>query len=108
MLDSYGAAELVFTEAQMLTGIIDEDAMPIEGQTFIHFRLPCKSLDWHKTSGAVGLMHHNRMYLIETIQGHYKPSVLAKLIHDVARRHGMHKVSIEDAPGARMSSAGLE
>ncbi len=102
MLDSYGAAELVFTEAQMLAAIVDEETMPMEGQTFIHFRLPCKPLQWDKTSGAVGVMRQNRMYITETIQGHYKPSILAKLIHDVARRHGLHKVSIEDSPGARM------
>jgi hypothetical protein len=102
MLDSYGAAELVFTEAQMLAAIIDEDVMPMEGQRYIHFRLPCRSLDWHATSGAVGIMRQNRMYITETIHGHYKPSVLAKLIHDVARRNGAHHVNIEESPGARM------
>lgn len=102
MLDSYGAAELVFTDAQMLAATIDEDNMPMEGQRFIHFRLPCRSLEWHTASGAVGIMRLNRMYISETMQGHYKPSVLAKLIHDMARRNGLHRVSIEESPGARM------
>jgi hypothetical protein len=102
MLDSYGAAELVFTDAQMLAAMTEEAELPMEGQRFIHFRLPCRSLNWLMTSGAVGLMHRNRMYIIETIQGHYKPSVLAKLIHDTARRNGMHTVEIEDSPGARL------
>jgi hypothetical protein len=102
LLDSYGAAELVFSEAQMLAAIIDEDNMPMEGQRFIHFRLPCKSLDWHTACGAVGIMRQNRMYITETIKGHYKPSVLAKIIHDTARKNGMHNIVIEDSPGARM------
>jgi hypothetical protein len=108
MLDSYGAAELVFTDAQMLAAMIDEDKMPMEGQRFIHFRLPCRTLDWHTASGAVGVMRQNRMFITETIQGHYKPSVLAKLIHDVARRNESHKVVIEDSPGARMIRPALD
>lgn len=102
MLDSYGASELVFTEAQMLSAMVEEDKMPLEGRPHIHWRLPCRSLEWHKASGAVGILHRNRMYIAETWQGHYKPSVLAKLIHDSARSHGLHDVTIEDSPGARM------
>jgi hypothetical protein len=102
MLDSYGASEIVFTEAQMLAAMIEEDRMPMEGTPFCHWRLPCKSLNWHKASGAVGLSYRNRMYIAETWQGHYKPSIMAKLIHDSARSHGLHTVNIEEAPGARL------
>ncbi len=107
MLDSYGAAELVFTEAQMLAAMVDEDALPMEGQRFIHFRLPCRTLNWLTTSGAVGIMHRNRMYIAETLQGHYKPSALAKIIHDTARRNGTHCVTIEDSPGARLMQVAI-
>lgn len=102
MLDSYGAAELVFTDQQMLAAMVEEADIPMEGQRFIHFRLPCRSLNWLTTSGAVGIMHKNRMFITETIQGHYKPSVLSKLIHDTARRNGLHTIEIEDSPGARL------
>jgi hypothetical protein len=102
MLDSYGAAELVFTDAQMLAAMVEEADLPLEGTRFVHFRLPCRSANWLTTSGAVGLMHRNRMYITETIQGHYKPSVLAKMIHDTARRNGTHNVEIEESPGARL------
>jgi hypothetical protein len=102
MLDSYGAAELVFTEAQMLAAMVDEGDLPMEGERFLHLRLPCRSLNWLTTSGAVGILHRNRMYITETLQGHYKPSLLAKIIHDAARRNGLHHIVIEDAPGARL------
>jgi hypothetical protein len=107
MLDSYGAAELVFTEAQMLAAMVDEDKVPMEGQRFLHFRLPCRSINWLTTSGAVGIMHLNRMYIAETLQGHYKPSALAKIIHDTARRNGLHNITIEESPGARMMQAAI-
>jgi hypothetical protein len=42
------------------------------------------------------------MYIAETLQGHYKPSALATIIHDTARRHGLHNISIEESPGARL------
>jgi hypothetical protein len=108
LLDSYGAAELVFADSQMLAAIIEENAMPLEGQRFIHLRLPCRSLDWQMTSGAVGIMRQNRMYITETIHGHYKPSILAKLIHDVARRNGTHNVTIEESPGARLIQPAID
>jgi hypothetical protein len=102
MLDSYGAAELVFTEAQMLAAMVDENDLPMDGQRFLHFRVPCRSLNWLSTSGAVGILHRNRMYIAETLQGHYKPSALATIIHDTARRNGLHNIEIEESPGARL------
>lgn len=102
MIDSYGASELVFTDTQIIAAMIEERDMPMEGHRFIHWRLPCKSLNWHRAACAVGIMQRNRMFITETHQGQYKPSVLARLIHDVARENGTHSVSIEDSPGAMM------
>ena len=102
MLDSYGAAEMVFPEGQILAAMVEENQIPMEGQYVMHFRLPCRSLNWHSSSGAVGVIHRNRMFVLETIHGHYKPSVLAKMIHDTARRYALHNVTIEESPGARM------
>jgi hypothetical protein len=107
MLDSYGAAELVFTEAQMLAVMVDEDDLPMEGERFLHLRLPCRSLNWMTTTVVVGILHRNRMYITETLQGHYKPSVLSKIIHDAARRNGLHRIAIEDAPGARLMQTAI-
>jgi hypothetical protein len=101
MLDTFGAAEVVFTEAAMLEAMVDEDRVPMEGRSFIHWRLPSRELKWKLAACAVGIMHNNRMFITEIQQGHYKPSVLARLIHDVARKHSLHEISIEDAPGAR-------
>lgn len=101
MLDSYGAAEVVFTEQQMIDAVQPADTIPLEGQVFIHWRLPARTLGWLTAAAAVGVMQRNRMYIIQTVEGHYKPSVLARLIHDVARSHGVHTIHVEDSPGAR-------
>jgi hypothetical protein len=108
MLDSYGAAEVIFGETEMLEAMIEEDKMPMEGQTFIAFRFPCRSLGWITVSGAVGTMHRNRMYITEAVQGHYKPSQMAKLIHNLCRKHGAHRIAVEDAPGARIFQPAID
>lgn len=100
-LDIYGAAEVVFTEQAMLAAIVEEEKIPMEGRTFIHWRLPSKELKWNTAACAVGILYNSRAYIAEIEQGHYKPSVLAKIIHDIARNHGVHEISIEDAPGAQ-------
>jgi hypothetical protein len=102
LLDSYGAAEIVFGEREILNAMTDEDRIPLEGSRHICFRLPCRSQKWTTVSGAVGLMNHQRMYIVDAIQGHYKPSIMAKMMHDLARKHGLHNIAIEESPGARM------
>lgn len=108
MLDTYGSAEIVFGEREVLSAMVPEDRIPMEGMPHIVFRLPCRSLKWMTTSGAVGLLHADRMFITDVLQGHYKPSVTAKLIHDVARRHGLHTVHIIDSPGAHSMQAVLD
>lgn len=100
MLDTYGAAEIVFGEREVLNAMVPEDKVPMLGKVNIVFRLPCRSLKWNTTSGAVGLMNNDRMFIVDVVQGHFKPSVTAKVIHDLARKHGTHNVSIIDSPGA--------
>lgn len=101
MLDSYGAAEIVFDEREVLGAMVEEEDLPMDGERKIVFRLPCRSIKWSKVSGAVGILHQHRMYITEIVQGHYKPSVLAKLIHDTCRKNGLHDVHIIESPGAR-------
>jgi hypothetical protein len=108
MLDSYGASEIVFGERETLGAMVDETDIPLEGETFMSLRLPCRSQRWEKVSGAVGLMHRNRMYIVDIVQGHYKPSVMARMIHDLARKHGLHRVAIEDSPGARIFQPSID
>ena len=108
LLDSYGAAEIVFPEDAMLGAIIAEDDVPMEGETFIHWRLPCRKMGWATANAAVGIKHRNRMTIAEALQGHYKPSVLAKLIVDTARKFGTHHISIEDSPGARRMQSTIQ
>jgi hypothetical protein len=102
MLDNYGAAEIVFAEQQMLAAVVDADDIPIEGSTHIHWRIPCQTNKWLTAAAAVGVIHRNRCHIVDVAFGHYKPSLLAKLIVMTARKHHKHKVAIEESPGARM------
>jgi hypothetical protein len=108
MLDTYGAAEIVFGEREVLSAMVPEERVPLEGTPHIVFRLPCRSLKWHTTSGAVGLLQADRMFITDIAQGHYKPSLTAKLIHDIARKHGTHTVNIIESPGASVMQAVVE
>jgi hypothetical protein len=108
MLDSYGSAEIVFEEQEVMKVMEDADKLPMVGDHFFALRLPCKSQGWDSIAGAVGLMHNNRMFIVDTIHGKYKPSAMAKVIHNLARKYELHSVSIEDSPGARIYQPALD
>ena len=108
MMDSYGAAEIVFGEREMLAAMVEENRVPMEGAMHIAFRLPCRSKKWNTLSGAVGIQTQQRMYVTDIVQGHYKPSVMAQKIHDTARQYGLHRVIIEESPGARLYQSAID
>jgi hypothetical protein len=107
LLDEYGANEVVFSQEQMLAAMVEEAALPLEGETVIHWRFPCQKRDWHTAACAVGQLYRNRCYIIEIIEGHYKPSVLAKMVVTTARRHHLHRITIEASPGARLMASAI-
>lgn len=107
MLDEYGAAEVVFSQQQMLAAMIEEAQLPLEGQTVIHWRFPCQKRNWKTAACAVAQLYRNRCYIIEVLQGHYKPSSLAKLVVTTARKHHLHRIAIEDSPGARLMQSAI-
>lgn len=102
LLDEYGGFEVVFPQPQILAAMVDESAIPLEGETIIHWRFPCLRRGWYTACCAVGVLHRNRCYIAEVIEGRHKPSALAKTVIVTARKHGLHRVSIEDSPGARL------
>jgi hypothetical protein len=108
MLDSYGASEVIFGESEVLAAMVDAEHIPMEGQTFMALRLPCRAQGWEAVSAAVGMMSRNRMFVVEIVQGHFKPSVMAKVIHKLARKYGLHTVSIEESPGARIYQSAID
>jgi hypothetical protein len=107
LLDEYGANEVVFSQEQMLAAMVEEAAIPLEGETVIHWRFPCQKRSWHMAACAVGQLHRNRCYIVDAMQGHYKPSTLAKLVVTTARKHHVHRVTIEDSPGARLMTSAI-
>jgi hypothetical protein len=46
-------------------------------------------------------MQGGRIYIVDVLQGRFKPSDLAKSLHTMARKHGVRSVRVEDSPGAR-------
>lgn len=107
MLDEYGAAEVVFSQEQMLAAMVEEAALPLEGETVIHWRFPCMKRNWKTAAAAVGQLYRNRCYIIDVLEGHYKPSTLAKLVVMTARKYHLHRVIIEDSPGARLMTSAI-
>ena len=108
MLDEYGANEVVFSQEQMLAAMVEEAALPLEGETVICWRLPCARRSWTTAACAIGQLYRNRCYIVEVLQGHYKPSTLAKLIVNTARKYHTHRVTIEDSPGARLMTSAIQ
>jgi hypothetical protein len=106
--DEYGAAEVVFSQEQMLSAMVEENTLPLEGKTFIHWRFPCGKKDWRTAAAAVGIAHRNRCYIVEVIEGHYKPSVLAKNVVALARKYSLHRISVEDSPGAVLMQSAIQ
>lgn len=104
-LDSYGAADIIFSEEEVLHAMIDETRLPLEGDVIMSARFPCTSMKWMTTSAAVGVLHNGRLYIVDVLQGRFKPSDLAKSLHAMARKHGVHSVQVEDSPGARTMDA---
>jgi hypothetical protein len=107
MLDEYGANEVVFTQAQMLSIMVPEENIPMEGETIIYWRFPCQLKGWMTAACAVGQLHRNRCFIVDAMEGEYKPSVLAKLIVTTARKYQVHTVHVEDSPGAVMMTSAI-
>ena len=107
MLDEYGAAEVVFAQSQLLEAMVEERQLPLEGTTVLHWRFPCQKRNWKTAACAVAQLHRNRCYIIDVMEGHYKPSTLAKLVVTTARKHNLHRISIEDSPGARLMTSAI-
>jgi hypothetical protein len=105
MLDSYGAADIIFSEDEVLAAMIDETSLPLEGDVFMAARFPCSSMQWTTTTAAVSVLSGGRLYVVDVLQGRFKPSDLAKVLHAMARKHGVHSVRVEDSPGARTLDA---
>jgi hypothetical protein len=106
-LDEFGAAEVVFTQDQIMTAMIEDAAIPMEGRYFIHWRFPCIRRQWKTAAAAVGILARNRCYLIEVMEGHYKPSVLAQNVVKLARKYSLHRISVEDSPGAALMTSAI-
>ena len=106
-LDEFGAAEVVFSQDQIMTAMVDEASIPLEGTVYLHWRFPCIKRQWKTAAAAVGILARNRCYIIEASQGHFKPSVLAQNVVKLARKYSLHRISVEDSPGAMLMQSAI-
>lgn len=106
-LDEFGAAEVVFPQEDILGAMVEEAALPLEGETFIHWRFPCAKRQWRSAAYAVGQLRNNRCYIIDAAEGHYKPSILAQLVVKTARQYTLHRIHVEASPGARLMQSAI-
>lgn len=108
LLDQFGGNEIVFPEKALLAAMVDESALPLEGEVIMHWRFPCMRRGWYTAICGVGQLYNNRCYIIDAHQGYYKPSLLAKMVINTARQHSIHHVSVEDSPGARLMETAIQ
>lgn len=108
MLDEYGANEVVFTQAQILQSMVPEAQIPMEGELVCYWRFPCQPKGWMTAACAVGNIHHNRCFIVDAMEGEYKPSVLAKMVVTIARKHQLHRVHVEESPGACLMISAIQ
>lgn len=107
MLDEFGGSEVVFGQEQIMGAMVEESAIPMEGKFLLHWRFPCIKRQWKTAAAIVGIISRNRCYIIEVMEGHYKPSVLASNVVKLARKYSLHKVSVEDSPGAVLMTSAI-
>lgn len=108
LLDQFGGNEVVFPEKLLLSAMVDEAALPLEGDVIMHWRFPCMRRGWYTAICAVGQLYNNRCFIIDAHQGYYKPSLLAKMVINTARQHSIHHVQVEDSPGARLMQTAID
>ncbi len=89
----------MLSKERLMQATLGEDAMPIHGETYIKWRFElndCKTI-----AGAVGILDHGRMYVMEIVRGTFTDSSLASAVVELAKRYHTNNVSIEETPGAR-------
>jgi hypothetical protein len=102
MNDAHGGKDIVFDTEALNTSKIDAERTPVRGQAFITWRFSNSNDPAMKYSGAaVGRMEHGRMYIIDVMRGIFSPSVQARRVIDLAKKHNTRTVQIVDSPGAR-------
>jgi hypothetical protein len=102
MNDAQGGNEVTFSKEDMLRNTIDAEEIPVSGEMFISWRFAYSGKPAMRYTGAaVGLMEGNRMFIVDILRGTFKPSGLAHRIVQLAKKHGVRSVSIEETPGAK-------
>jgi hypothetical protein len=107
MNDDAGANEVIFPLELMNKATRPEEDMPLGGQKFISWRLPAKGGGFNTAAAAVGQIDGNRMYIVDAVVGVYRPSKLSVKIVNLAKKHNLHQVSIEETPGAKHHEAAI-
>ena len=100
-----GGFKPIFPKEKLLAATIDEEKLPITGTVHVAWRLELGASDI--VAGACGVMHDNRMYIVDVERGSWTPTTQALKIVKMAKRQGCHKISIEETPGARFQETAI-
>lgn len=94
-----GNFRATFPMEKLKAAQVNDAVMEREGKIHIAWRF--EYADCKNAAGAVGIEHGGRMTIVEVIRGQFAPTQLAKRVATVAKKWEVHRVEVEDTPGAR-------
>jgi predicted phage terminase large subunit-like protein len=102
MNDAYGGKTVMFTSEAIAAATIDGESSPVQGAAHITWRFSYSGNPAMKYAGAaVGRMQMGRMFILEVVRGIWPPSVQARKVIELARKHDTRTVQIVSTPGSR-------
>src|SRR5262249_18163624 len=100
MNDSWGGQEIVFTPEIINAATMDNDQMPFIGERAFHFRFPCPARGMRKGGGVVTIQNRGRLFVLDAVTVFGSPTIIVKRMFELLKRYGIHRVTIEQTPGA--------
>lgn len=96
MNDAYGSNEVIFTKELLLQATVPASSIPFVGEIFIACKVPGLQLG----AIATGLIADGRMFVVDVARGSFSPSAFASRVVTMAKKHGVHRITIEQTPGS--------
>lgn len=108
MNDAHGGKDIIFDVEALNRAKVVGDTTPVLGPALIVWRFGSISEPSMKYAGAaVGREENGRMFILEVVRGIFSPSVQARRVIELAKRHGTRTVTIVDSPGARHNESAI-
>lgn len=102
MNDAHGGKDITFDIETINASLIDEHRLPVQGPAQIVWRFGSSADASTRYAGAaVGRISNGRMFILEVVRGIFTPTMQAREVVDLAKKHDTRQVTIIDSPGAR-------